>query len=204
MKNLICIATLALFCTPIFAQHWNGSDRDETLANSSGRNGFFIAPIIEYTDLQDTWNTSIGGGMAFVAGDFFIGGYGLGMVEEDWFESDFEEIEMGHGGIWLGFATPQRKALHLITSVKAGWGAVNIDFEDEFDYDDTFFAITPEAGLELNVFNWFRVGATVGYRFMNGLDDSPNFDKDNLQGMTGALTFRIGGFGRDRNRGWRD
>ncbi len=109
---------------------------------------------------------------------------------------------MGHGGFWLGYVTPQRSAVHLFTSVKAGWGAVNIEFDDEFDYEDAFFAVTPEAGLEINVFRWFRIGATVGYRFMNGLDESPNFDRDKLEGMTGALTFRIGGFGRDRHRDW--
>ncbi|MEZ4935162.1 MAG: hypothetical protein R2788_23890 [Saprospiraceae bacterium] len=200
MKRSIFIALFALLCAPTFAQNWRGNDRDQTLASSSGRHGFFIAPIVEYSDLKDKWSTSVGGGLAFVAGDFFIGGYGLGMVEENWLDNDFEKLDMGQGGFWLGYTTPQNKAVHLFSSVKAGWGAVNIELEDEFDYEDAFFAVTPEAGLELNVFSWFRVGATVGYRFMNGLDESPNFDKDKLQGMTGALTFRIGGFGRDRHR----
>ena len=200
MKKSICIAILALTCTQIFAQ-WQGGNRDQTLANSTGRHGFFVSPIVEYGNLDDKWNTSVGGGLAFIAGDFFIGAYGLGMVEDDWFDEDLEQLDMGHGGFWLGYVTPQSRALHLFSSVKAGWGAVNIDFDDGFDDSDTFFAVTPEAGLEVNIFSWFRVGATVGYRFMNGLEDSANFNRDNLEGMTGALTFRIGGFGRER---WRD
>ncbi len=202
MKKSICIAVLALFAMQVFAQRWHGNERDETLANITGRTGFFLSPIIEYSNLQDNWNTSVGGGLAFVAGDFFIGAYGLGMIEDDLFDSDFERLDMGHGGFWIGYTTPQHKALHLFSSLKAGWGAVNIDFDNNFDYDDSFFAITPEAGLEVNVFNWFRIAASVGYRFMNGLDDSPNFNQDDLESMTGTLTFRIGGFGRDRHRDW--
>ena len=206
MKNLLCIAFLALISVPTFSQNWNWNNnnngRDQTLANSSGRNGFFISPIIEYTDLNDEWNTSVGGGLAFVAGDFFIGGYGLGMLDENWIDDDIEELQMGHVGLWLGYVTPQHKALHLFTSVKAGWGAVNIELDDDFDYDDSFFAITPEAGLEVSVFRWFRIAGTVGYRWMNGLDGSSDFDSDSLEGMTAGLTFRIGGFGRDRGRNW--
>ncbi len=197
MKRSILIALISLICASIFAQ------RDQTLANSTGRHGFFFSPIVEFNNLDDDkWNTAVGGGFGFIAGDFFIGGYGLGMVEDNWLDNEFDRLDMGHGGFWLGYSTPQHKAAHLFTSVKAGWGAVNIELEDEFDYEDAFFAVTPEAGLEINVFSWFRIGATVGYRFMNGLDESPNFDKDKFDGMTGALTFRIGGFGRDRHRDW--
>ena len=203
MKKSLFITLFALVCIPLFSQNWRGSERDQTLANSTGRHGFFFSPIVEFNNLNDKWNTAVGGGFGFIAGDFFIGGYGLGMVEDNWLDNDFDKLDMGHGGFWLGYVTPQRSAVHLFTSVKARWGAVNIDLDDEeFDYEDAFFAVTPEAGLELNVFSWFRIGATVGYRFMNGLDESPNFDKDKLQGMTGALTFRIGGFGRDRHRDW--
>lgn len=201
MKKSIFIAILAFMGSQLFAQHWN-NNRDETLANTSGRCGFFVAPIIEYSDMDKNWNTSVGGGLAFVAGDFFLGAYGLGMVEDNLFDDDFENLQMGHGGFWVGYTTPQHKALHLFTSVKAGWGGVNIDFDDNFDYDDSFFAVTPEAGLEVNVFNWFRIGASVGYRFMNGLDAAPNFNEDSLETMTGTLTFRIGGFGRRHHHDW--
>jgi hypothetical protein len=106
---------------------------------------------------------------------------------------------MGHGGVWVGFNYPQNKAIHLFTSVKAGWGGLDVQFED-FDYEDAFFAVTPEAGMELNVFSWLRIGASVGYRFMNGLDNSSRFNTGDLETMTGSLTFRFGSFGRARSR----
>ncbi len=199
MKKSICIAILTIFAAQIWAQ------RDETLVSRSHRSGFFVSPIVEYSNLQGEWNTSVGGGLAFIAGDFFIGGYGLGMADFDQIidDDDFEELQMGHGGFWLGYVAPQHRALHAFASVKAGWGAVNIDFDDG-DYEDAFFAVTPEVGLEVNVFRWFRVAGTVGHRFINGLDDSPNFSNDELDGMVGTLTFRIGGFGHRHHHEYRD
>lgn len=201
MKKTICIALFALFAFQLFAQNWN-DNRDETLFNRSHRGGFFVSPLIEYSDFDKDWTTSVGGGLAFVAGDFFFGAYGLGTTDYDrLLNEDFDNLEMGHGGFWLGYVAPQHKAIHLFSSVKAGWGAVNINFNDEPDhYEDAFFAVTPEAGLELNVFSWLRLAGTVGYRFMNGLDDTTTFNKDDLQTMTGTLTIRIGGFGRRQYR----
>ena len=199
MKKSVFIAILALSATQVFAQSWR-SNSDATLANTTGRNGFFFSPIVEYSNLNKDWNTSVGGGFGFIAGDFFIGAYGLGMADDNLLDSDFETLKMGHGGFWVGYVTPQKSALHLFTSVKAGWGAVNINVDDDFSSDDAFFAFTPEAGLEVNVFRWFRIAGTVGYRFMNGLDNSPLYNRDELEGMTGTITFRIGGFGRERNR----
>ena len=199
MKKSICMALLTFVALQAFSQHWN-NNQDETLFNRSHRGGFFVSPIIEYSDFDADITTAVGGGLGFVAGDLFFGAYGLGVADYDRLLDDkFRKLEMGHGGFWLGYVVPQHRAVHLFTSVKAGWGAVNIEFDD-FDYEDTFFAVTPEAGLEVNVFSWFRLAGAVGYRFMNGLADSPNFDKNDLQTMTGTLTIRIGGFGRRHYR----
>lgn len=193
------MSVLALLALRSFAQS------DETLFNRNHRAGFFVAPIVEFSNFQHDMTTSSGGGLGLVAGDFFLGGYGLGVVDYDQIVNEnFDRLEMGHGGFWIGYVTPQHKALHAFSSVKAGWGAVNIEFDgNEPDYEDAFFAITPEAGLEVNVFRWFRISGAVGYRFMNGLDESPNFDKKDFQTMTASVTFRIGGFGRRRDN-WDD
>ncbi|MBI5917135.1 MAG: hypothetical protein HY842_17325 [Bacteroidetes bacterium] len=199
MKKTICIALLAFFASQTFAQRWNGGD--ETLFNRNHRGGFFVAPIVEFSDFENDMTTANGGGLAFVAGDLFFGAYGLGVTNYDnLINENFDRLEMGHGGFWLGYTVPQHRVVHAFTSVKAGWGAVNINFDGEPDYEDAFFAVTPEAGLEVNVFRWLRVAGAVGYRFMNGLDDSTTFNKDDLQTMTGSLTIRIGGFGRRHER----
>jgi hypothetical protein len=203
MKKILCIAMLAVMAFEVSAQRYG--NRDETLFSRSHRSGFFVAPIVEYSDFDADLTTGVGGGLGFIAGDFFIGAYGLGIVDYDnLLDGGFDQLEMGHGGFWLGYVFPQQYALHMFTSVKAGWGAVNIDFDNAPRYEDAFFAVTPEAGLEVNVFSWFRIAGAVGYRFMNGLADAPNFDTNEFEGMTGSLTFRIGGFGRRHYDRWRD
>lgn len=207
MKKTIFIALFTCASLQIFAQTWryNNGNQDETLFNRSHRSGFFVSPIVEYSDFKNDLTTATGGGLGFIAGDFFIGGYGLGIVDYDKvLNEDFDHLEMGHGGLWFGFSAPQHEVVHFFSSVKAGWGAVNINFDNNNeDYEDSFFAVTPEAGLEVNVFRWFRIGGTVGYRFMNGLNNSATFDKKDFQTMTASLTFRIGGFGR-RHDHWND
>ncbi|TAK42086.1 MAG: hypothetical protein EPO28_07690 [Saprospiraceae bacterium] len=203
MKKILFVAMLAILAFQVSAQRYD--NRDETLFSRSHRSGFFIAPIVEYSDFNASLTTGAGGGLGFIAGDFFIGAYGLGIVDYDnLLDGGFDQLEMGHGGLWLGYVFPQQYALHMFTSVKAGWGAVNIDFKNAPRYEDAFFAITPEAGIELNVFSWFRLAGSVGYRFMNGLADAPNFDAQKFEGMTGSLTFRIGGFGRRHDDRWSD
>ncbi|NJL76626.1 MAG: hypothetical protein HC892_18020 [Saprospiraceae bacterium] len=59
--------------------------------------------------------------------------------------------------------------------------------------------IHPEAGVELNVFRWFRVAGTVGYQFFNGLDNQPQLQNLDLDNLRVGLTLRFGGFGRRKS-----
>ncbi|MAT54030.1 MAG: hypothetical protein CMN32_06080 [Saprospirales bacterium] len=197
MKNkLILLLFTTLMTNLASAQH-----SDETLFSKSHRSGFFFAPLIEYSDFNKEVSTSFGGGLAFISGDFFIGAYGLGMAEWDDFflDDEPEQLDLGHGGLWLGYTFQQHEVLHLFTSVKAGWGVANVDFsDDEFNFEDGFMVFTPEAGLEVNVARWFRIAGTAGYRFINGLDPNLAITEKDLEGFTGTITFRMGWFGRHR------
>ena len=194
MKNTIfAVMLLALLPTFLCAQ------RDNTLFNNADRRGFFIAPIFEYSDLDDKFSTSVGGGLAFVIDDFFVGAYGLGLTTYgNIFDNGLEELNMGHGGLWLGFAFPQSEAFHLYSSVKLGGGAVDLVFNDgDLDFEDNFFIATPELGVEINVFRWFRVALTGGYRMIEGLSENSGYAEKDFEGWTAGVTLRVGGFGRN-------
>lgn len=193
MKNLLLVAMCSLLTGASFAQS------DNTLFNNHARHGFFVSPIIEYSDFKGELSTALGGGMGFISGDFFFGLYGLGLTDYDQvLEDELDKLTLGHGGLWLGYTYPQTSVVHLFSSAKVGWGGANFEVIDEnLEYDDSFVVLTPEIGLELNVFRWFRVSATGGYRFIHGLNDVPDLTENDLEGWTGALTFRIGWFGRE-------
>ncbi len=197
MKNTICILFTLLLTVPLFSQH---SGRDETLFRNGHRSGFFVSSITEFSGFDTDTRLATGGGFGFVIGDFFLGAYGLGTNGKRRFHFE-DEMEFGQGGFWAGFAFPQYKAVHGFASLKGGWGALNLEIDhDDLFYEDAFFAWTPEAGLEVNVFRFFRVSGSVGYRFMKGLNSTPSVNLEPYEGLTASLNLRIGWFGRQSRR----
>ncbi len=198
MKTLLLTAFLSISTLSLMAQQ-------ETLFNKARVIGAFGAPIVEYGKINDDTRASIGIGGGIVIDEFFIGGYGLGSADfESWIDNDNPVLELGHGGLWLGYSHKPYNLAHLYSSLKIGWGAVDIalddpDFDifDEHDWDG-IFVLTPEIGLEINVTRWFHIAATAGYRWIDGVD-SPDFTNNDFRGPVGGVTFRFGWFGRWRH-----
>jgi hypothetical protein len=196
MKKLGLLTLALLLGLAVQAQH-------ETLFNNARVVGGFGAPIIEM-GLGNDMTTAVGGGGGVVIDNFFIGGYGVGSIDFERLieDDDIQEIELGHGGFWLGYTLAPHRVLHLYTSARLGWGAVGIDVSDNSsfpDNTDNVFVVTPEIGLELNVTRWFRVAGTVGYRYVDGISDNSPSKSNAFDGTLANLTFRFGWFGWDRD-----
>lgn len=195
MKKFLFAALFCLMGLTMFAQH-------ETLFGRSRVAGGFGSPLIEW-GLNNNINTSVGGGGGVVIDNFFLGGYGMGSVDyNQLFENgDVDQLDIGHGGFWLGFHVPSHKLVHFYTSARIGWGAINVKFHDPFQsYSDVdkIFAFTPEIGLELNVTRWFRVVGTVGYRWVDGVNPNSGYGEKEFNGTVTGLTMRFGWFGAYR------
>lgn len=196
MKNLLFAVVLACLTLAVNAQH-------ETLFNKARVVGGFGAPIVEM-GLGNDRTTAVGGGGAIVIDNFFIGGYGIGSIDFNALIEDenLEQIDLGHGGFWLGYTYRPYKVLHLYTSARIGWGGVGIDVSGNSNFPrdvDNVFVMTPELGLELNVAKWFRVAGTVGYRYVEGVNEKLGYyQKDAFNGALANLTFRFGWFGWHR------
>lgn len=200
MKQTILLLSLAtLLSIPALGQ------RDETLFSKAGRGGLFGSPITEYFNFPEGPGTSTGGGGALIAGDFFFGGYGLVSVDyaTRLFENQFRTLDISHAGLWVGYTPLLHKVVHPFLSVKAGWGEVRAIPTDSPPagpaFTDRIFVVTPEAGIELNVFRWFRIAGTLTWRQVQDLDATPLLGEDDLSGLAGTLTLRFGFFGRNKN-----
>lgn len=192
MKKLLFTALLGLLGLTAFAQH-------ETLFGRARVVGGFGGPIFEW-GLGNDLNTSVGGGGGVVIDNFFLGGYGLGSADFNQLieNGDIDQLDIGHGGFWLGFSVPSHKLIHFYGSTRIGWGAINVQFNDpgqSYSDVDKIFALTPEAGLELNVARWFRAVGTVGYRWVDGVNANSGYAEDAFNGWTAGLTLRFGWFG---------
>jgi len=62
--------------------------------------------------------------------------------------------------------------------------------------------LTPEAGVEVNVTNFFKLGLTGGYRWVNGINQLPGLENNDFSSPVGTITFRFGGFGDDWDWDW--
>ena len=194
MKNLILLIALCLSSLALFGQ------KQETLFGKSRVVGAFGGPLVEYNFGQDDVQISVGGGGAVIVGDFFFGGYGMGSTNHSWInDTDPYKIDLGHGGFWIGGTYPSHKLIHFYSSLKIGWGAVNIQFFDnDVHVGDNVFVLEPDAGFELNIFRWFRIAFTGHYRWVDGIDPGlSGIDSNYYNGFGANITFRLGGFGSD-------
>lgn len=194
-KNSFLMILALLFSTGLMAQH-------ETLFNKARVVGGFGAPILEM-GINNDLNTSVGGGGGIVINSFFLGGYGLASVDfEELFDNgEVEVLNIGHGGFWLGATFQPYKILHLYTSARLGWGAVNVDLQDNnqrYSDIDKIFVATPELGIELNLTKWFRIAGTAGYRWVNGTSENRGYSDDDFSGAVATVALRFGWFGSKR------
>lgn len=170
----------------------------QTLFSGNQSYGGFGGPLLEISKVNGQTVADVGGGGALIINDFFVGGYGLGTEDATVFDLEEEEdydIDFGHGGFWFGYALNQHKLVHLYTSFRIGWGGVELLQNDDKKYSDNVFVMAPELGVEINVTDWFKLGLSGGYRYVDGINSLPVLSNEDFTGMYGAITFRFGGFG---------
>ena len=196
MKKLISFICGIFLATQLLAQH-------ESLFGSARVVGAFGAPIME-VGFNNELSTAVGGGAGIVINSVFIGAYGMGSLNfEQLLETgDVDQLDLGHGGLWVGFTISPHSLLHLYGSGRIGWGVVNVSLHDRtirYDDLDKIFVATPEIGLEMNLARWFRVAGTIGYRYIDGVSENRGYTSDDFNGAIFGLTVRLGWFGNRRN-----
>ncbi len=184
-----------------------GWGQTETLFNDIDVVGAFGGPFVEFSSIADETVINTGGGGALVLNDFFLGGYGLTSKLDDYrFGVAEYDLELKHGGFWLGITPQTDKLLHFYGSARVGWGKAKARGSGPQAGNDNVFVVTPEIGFEINIFDWFRIAGTGGYRLVSGVDDFLDLDNQSFNSPVGTITFRIGGFTDVDNWGndWED
>ncbi len=138
-------------------------------------------------------------------GDFFVSNGGFGGIELNksifigWGGMDLEDdaiitiddidrsFGFNYNGLILGYAPKSYRVLHPEFKLLVGNGNVNIqDFGR-----DRVLVVQPSAGVEVNIFQWFRVGLEGGYRAVTNVDYDGIRDSE-LSNAYGAIKFKFG------------
>ncbi len=188
---------MLLILAGLFLSFQAGAQQETLFGNIDDDDiGAFGSPILEIGAINGQTSGYVGGGGALVIRGFFLGGYGIGTsFANAEIAGTLYDIKLKHGGLWLGYAPVQYKVVHPYTSLRIGWGKSQLLRGKDADFSERNFVLTPELGLEANLFDFLKIAFTGGYRWVNGVDNLPGLDNEDFSNFLGTITFRIGGFG---------
>ncbi|MEM6772680.1 MAG: hypothetical protein AAF597_19030, partial [Bacteroidota bacterium] len=152
--------------------------RERTLLGDLDLSGAWGGPTYNYSMTGEDWALVRGGFGGLEFGEDFFLGYGGWKGRENFTVDDpivgSPEFEFQHSGFIFAYSPFRDNAIHPRISTIIGPGKANVVGEGS----DRFLVGQGMVGLELNLFQWFRLGADVGYRFANGVDLVDVTDQD--------------------------
>jgi hypothetical protein len=182
-KSFLFVLILLSCTATAFAQ------REETLLGrrSWGFSGIWGGYNHQYTQFDGADSYNRGGFFGFEFGKSLLLGWGRYRLDDpfDWQNTD-RRFNMRWNVAKVGYAFIPYKAVHPMFNVDFGTGRVDLGSER-----DRVFVVQPSAGIEINVFRWFRLGLEGGYRFTNDVDIVGLTDT-RLSGAYGQASLKFG------------
>ena len=197
MKKSIFILLILAVSTAVFSQEREyRTILDSKDLRISGLGG----PFMQFTSVAGDFGFMMGGGGAVLLDDFFFGGYGLGLTNAipDYVNHNpSDQLTLGHGGFWLGYALKGNKPIHVTFSSMIGWGEFGIMQGDgTYPYlRDNIFVMVPTVELEANLTRYFRIGAGISYNIYTMVDENMHgYTNSDISAPAGFLSFKFGWF----------
>ena len=187
MKNLLLIVLACLaFATTLTAQ--------ETLFNSNGLglSGAWGTATYNYSFLEDDYVYGRGGSFGLEFGNTLYVGYAWTRFRDEAELRNAPDFRLKYNGLLLGVTPNSYKVVHPRLNALVGGGKI---FLRDGNFDRVF-VLQPSAGLEINVFKWFRLGLEGGYRFITN-DNTPGLTSENISSPFAQIDLRFG-FSWDR------
>ena len=182
--------------------------QEETLVTSDFESGGFGGPVLKYTTIYGQ-NTLLAGGRGgwIINHSIVIGGGGYGTLTEIDAPSgvfpmeDPLDIHFDYGGLELEYIFNPLAIGHFSVYMLIGGGTIFLakdlghynEDNHKIGEDDFVFVLEPTVNGELNITDWFHVGAGMSYRFINGVEQE-RLENSDFSGITGNLTFKFGSF----------
>jgi len=147
--------------------------------------GGFFAPTLAVGKINGQDGIFSGGKAALIINHrYLIGGGGCGLVSPVEVQDidTTKYLNLGYGGLELGYIIAPSQMVHITVSSLFGFGGFGYrnryfeDFDDEIgnEYEyrdfgkDVFYIVEPTVNLELNLVKFMRLGIGASYRYING------------------------------------
>lgn len=163
MKRSWMILAAVLFSLPVFSQS------TETIFNRIGLapTGIWGGSYYMYSSHDEDWVYNRGGHIDLEFGRSLEIGWAWERYKENAnIEGQPGSFSLRHNGLHLALSPNSHKVLHPRISMVVGGGRLKLSD----DTKDRVFVFHPQAGLEVNVFRWLKMGIEGGYRFVGGTD----------------------------------
>ncbi|MBK9292379.1 MAG: hypothetical protein IPM52_12245 [Bacteroidetes bacterium] len=172
-----------IFACVFFAQLTSAQSNSSSLSNG---NGGFGGILYDISPMMGTTGIVQGGGGAYLRNNFFIGGYGMGLVTNHYKALNYKHpddnsvngwnyggdpVQFSYGGLWLGKIFPLKNELSLSASGMFGWGSagwkpVMSDRRRQKLYriEENIFVMQPRVVATYQPLRWMRLEAGLSYR----------------------------------------
>lgn len=184
---LTLVASLAAASLPATA-------RDTLIDMDNARSGGYGGPLVKFGPLGDDDAILLGGEGAatFTSGDhsLLLGGAGYGLVNEPAWSGD-RTLDLGYGGLLLGYTHRPDQLVHLESKVLLGAGSVSLIEANGADDDGRFLVSEVSLTGEVNLTDFLEIGVGGAYRFAS----DPAIDgvsASDLSGPSLILSFQFG------------
>ena len=169
MRNLFVFFLIACTSNLVFCQE-DENEMDDSL-NISG----YISPFLQTTHMVHNAYFVGGTGAIFIDHNFFLGGFGMTM--SNYYKTDRgkysgNELDIGGGGLVLGYVFYHEKKIHPVITLWGGGGSLSLSDKDKVrnkDAYDDFLWMNGTVEIEYKPFNFIALGAGVHYQIISGL-----------------------------------
>ncbi|EAR10894.1 hypothetical protein [Reinekea blandensis] len=169
--------------------------KESLIDMDNARVGGFGGPLFKVSQIQNEQTFEIGGmgGATFTTGkhSIMLGGGGYGLVNElGWNNGD--KLDMGYGGLMLGYTYDPEALVHVDTTLLLGAGGVTtIDTDTDISDTGSFLITELSAAVEVNLTEFLEIGVGGAYRLAS--DPSlPGLNSNDLSKPSVFISFQFG------------
>ncbi len=167
----------------------------------SCENGAFGAPVLKLTKIAGSTGIIAGGRAGWIINKRFVLGAGYYILAND-VSSDYLVqpdnqnllIDFNYGGLEFEYLILYESTYNFSISMLFGSGGLNFYLKDKNTKfsNRNLLVWEPQLSFELKINDWLHADAGISYRMISSYLDVYDVTREDLQGITGTLTFKLG------------